>query len=827
MEEWAYFVEAFTKVKEGDGTLLDNMLIYATTDSNWARIHSIDGMPMFTAGRAGGRVKTGLHVDGGGTAATRVGYTAMKVLRRGRRLVGQQEQQHFEGSLGDPRVRRAIRARRRPLPSGSPPRCCPQPRRAPARPNPTSPKRCRPGFRVETSELDGPVFADAKGRTLYRWPFRTMRNGVTGDGKGESNCTDIASTESAGLMSPYPGRPAAAGTRIAARAASRCGHRRSLRRRPRRSASGRWSSAATAAGNGPTTDPSLYTSIRDRRPGDVLGGDSYRRDGDAPAVREPVQPKPDVPPGLAVTHHAARPPAAHDARASRSMPSTATRATQSGLRCRLRAGSSSPCRRRRPHARTATGPSSARASGERQWMFRGKPLYVYAEDSRVRSLAGSDVPGWRNVYTQEAPPPPAEFTVQDTPSGQVLADARGRTVYSYTCGDDAPDQLSCEHPADTQVYRLAMCGGGSAERCARNFPYVEASRDARSSGRLWSVVEIDPATGHFAAAGQPRRVARLGLSRAPGVHLRRRRAAGRSQRRRAGRVPVGPRRIPGILVARRILRRECIDEPTRMALACGERNCWQRRRRAPPTDTAPEGRTIAYVVTNLSWALQSTPGDDRMPARPQRRRSRAVQAAVPRSPTASKRAVRRHPAAAPGRELPPDGRAGRAALPRGRRARSRRAWTWTARTDPRTSPARTARRGIDNQMHRVLGCIANYRAPDGPIRFFEDEMILRENYNRIIVQLTGVDSLVDDPAVDVMIFRGRDKVVVDAGGLKALPGGTQRIDTRWGSRYHPAHARAHREGRADDRAGRPAVPVGRVLHADRPVHVGRALRASR
>jgi hypothetical protein len=100
--------------------------------------------------------------------------------------------------------------------------------------------------------------------------------------------------------------------------------------------------------------------------------------------------------------------------------------------------------------------------------------------------------------------------------------------------------------------------------------------------------------------------------------------------------------------------------------------------------------------------------------------------------------------------------------------------------------------GIDNQMHRVLGCIANYRAPDGPIRFFEDEMILRENYNRLIVQLTGVDSLVDDPAVEVLIFRGRDKVLVDAGGLKALPGGTQRIDTRWGSRYI-RHARGRIE----------------------------------
>lgn len=80
MEEWAYFVDAFAKVREGDGTLLDNMLIYASTDTNWARIHSIDGIPMFTAGRAGGRLRTGLHVDGAGTAATRVGYTALKVF---------------------------------------------------------------------------------------------------------------------------------------------------------------------------------------------------------------------------------------------------------------------------------------------------------------------------------------------------------------------------------------------------------------------------------------------------------------------------------------------------------------------------------------------------------------------------------------------------------------------------------------------------------------------------------------------------------------------------------------------------------------------------
>jgi predicted lipoprotein with Yx(FWY)xxD motif len=245
----------------------------------------------------------------------------------------------------------------------------------------------------------------------------------------------------------------------------------------------------------------LYTSVRDRRPGDVLGGDSYRDEGDAPAVREPIQPKPDVPPGFAVT-------TTLRGRLLQTARGFSVYAFDSDTGSRTACDAT--CEKTfvpmpAPAAARAHGDWSifTRASGERQWMFRGKPLYRYAEDPRVRSLAGSDVPGWRNVYTQEPSPPPAEFTVQETSAGQVLADARGRTVYSYTCGDDAPDQLSCEHPADTQAYRLAMCGGGSAERCARNFPYVEAARDARSGSRLWTVMEIDPATGRPAAGGQP------------------------------------------------------------------------------------------------------------------------------------------------------------------------------------------------------------------------------------------------------------------------------------------------------------------------------------
>jgi hypothetical protein len=80
MEEWAHYVQALENIREGDGTMLDNVLVYATTDQSFAKIHGIEGIPMFSAGRAGGKVKTGLHIDGGGSQGTRLGYTAMRLM---------------------------------------------------------------------------------------------------------------------------------------------------------------------------------------------------------------------------------------------------------------------------------------------------------------------------------------------------------------------------------------------------------------------------------------------------------------------------------------------------------------------------------------------------------------------------------------------------------------------------------------------------------------------------------------------------------------------------------------------------------------------------
>ena len=61
-----------------------------------------------------------------------------------------------------------------------------------------------PGFQVLVSELEGPVFADAAGRTLYQWPQHRLRNGYSGEAPGTPACYGEPRRVTAGLMSPYP-----------------------------------------------------------------------------------------------------------------------------------------------------------------------------------------------------------------------------------------------------------------------------------------------------------------------------------------------------------------------------------------------------------------------------------------------------------------------------------------------------------------------------------------------------------------------------------------------------------------------------------------------
>jgi hypothetical protein len=73
------FLSELDAIKEGDGTLLDNSLILAFSDTGYAKIHAIENIPMFLAGRAGGRHKAGQHIAGKGDSVTRVSLTAMQL----------------------------------------------------------------------------------------------------------------------------------------------------------------------------------------------------------------------------------------------------------------------------------------------------------------------------------------------------------------------------------------------------------------------------------------------------------------------------------------------------------------------------------------------------------------------------------------------------------------------------------------------------------------------------------------------------------------------------------------------------------------------------
>lgn len=355
-----------------------------------------------------------------------------------------------------------------------------------------------PGFKVVPTELDGPVFADASGHTLYKWPFKQLRVGDTGDPLGQSECTDVKTTVNSGFMSPYPpglqlpdldSRPSCtqAWPPVIAPADAK--------------PVGKWSLITRADGRKQWAyeKHALYTSILDHRPGDVLGADTFG--GKQPAMRVPVQPPPDIPSGFSVS----------TTRVGRLLQTESKFSVYTSDRDGAdKSNCDEVCARTwvpmlapesaRPHGDWSV---FERSPGVLQWAFRKKPLYRYVLDEEVRSLQGSDVPGWHNVYTQLAPPPPAEFTVQNTTSGQVLADSHGKTIYLYFCADDGLDQLGCDHPTETQAYRLAMCGGGDAERCLKTFPYVPASPSAKSTSRLWSIVYINPHTGRFAERGQP------------------------------------------------------------------------------------------------------------------------------------------------------------------------------------------------------------------------------------------------------------------------------------------------------------------------------------
>ena len=357
-----------------------------------------------------------------------------------------------------------------------------------------------PGFQVIVSELEGPVFADAQGHTLYKWPKMQLRNGDAGEVENKPTCGDQPIRESSGFLSPYPKglelpdadhRPACTGVWPPAYApadAKPVGQWTVVERLDGRK---QWAYKGFA----------LYTSVVDKRPGDVNGGSAMLRHGEPGADRHPVGPESNVPGQFDVeTTMAGRLVVLHDGWSvytydgdSRNK-ANCRDACLDGWEPILAAVSATPI---------GEWTIVERAPGIKQWAFRGRPVYRHLGDPKLGAQDGSDVPRWHNVYTQTAPEPPQGFALKPTIVGLTLGDSKGMTIYRYTCTDDAIDQQACDYPESPQIYRFAVCGGGDPDRCAKVFTYIIAPAGAKSGSQLWGTMYVDPKTGKRATATTP------------------------------------------------------------------------------------------------------------------------------------------------------------------------------------------------------------------------------------------------------------------------------------------------------------------------------------
>jgi hypothetical protein len=103
---------------------------------------------------------------------------------------------------------------------------------------------------------------------------------------------------------------------------------------------------------------------------------------------------------------------------------------------------------------------------------------------------------------------------------------------------------------------------------------------------------------------------------------------------------------------------------------------------------------------------------------------------------------------------------------------------------PRDFTSPSGEPGIDNELYRLIGCNRQFRGPTGEFRRYGIYLGRQSIYNRIIIEITGVDSLKNDDAVTVTILRGLDPLLTDASAEQVLPGGTQRVDNRFSKRFY-------------------------------------------
>ncbi|MEM7676230.1 MAG: DUF1552 domain-containing protein, partial [Myxococcota bacterium] len=81
IEQFSRLVQRLRRVPEGDGTLLDHMVVLGTSDTSFGRTHALNDYPVILAGSACGALRTGIHHRTvPGDNASKLGLTLMRAM---------------------------------------------------------------------------------------------------------------------------------------------------------------------------------------------------------------------------------------------------------------------------------------------------------------------------------------------------------------------------------------------------------------------------------------------------------------------------------------------------------------------------------------------------------------------------------------------------------------------------------------------------------------------------------------------------------------------------------------------------------------------------
>lgn len=132
-------------------------------------------------------------------------------------------------------------------------------------------------------------------------------------------------------------------------------------------------------------------------------------------------------------------------------------------------------------------------AGQKQYAFRGKPLYAAPASLNELEIAGAR--GWEPIVVVKAPEAPTAIGRHLTLMGDVYTDKKGMSLYTYNCNANGGTGtlikrvtgVACDDAGDPAAFMVALCGDG--KECARRWhPYI-AAPGAKPEGEF-SIVDI-------------------------------------------------------------------------------------------------------------------------------------------------------------------------------------------------------------------------------------------------------------------------------------------------------------------------------------------------